>query len=170
MAIIKSREFWLHPIGVTEALESSITSVAPTIRVAGIASRSVRPRSLNSAFICIDTDEARRLEKRLSSAKNSKKKNTQVKILYAKAEEKCKKLSETNSSLGFEIHQLEGKIRILEHNLETLLKNINDRELLIRSAIGNNNEKSSGLAKLVERGGVGLPLQGGLPGLGKKSR
>jgi septal ring factor EnvC (AmiA/AmiB activator) len=170
MAIIKSREIWLHPNGVTEALESSLDSLAPTIRVSGIASRSIRPRSLNSALICIDANEAKRLEKKLSSAKVSKKKAAEAKLLFDKVEENCRELKSEKCALESTILELEGQVRALNHNLETLRKNIDDRELLIQSARGNNSQNSSSLAKLVERGAVGLPLQGGLPSLGKKSR
>ena len=81
MAKPSSRETWLHPSDVTEALKSSLASVAPTIRFSWITSRSAKPRTAAGVMICIDTIEAQRIEKKISLAKKSKKKADQLKTL-----------------------------------------------------------------------------------------
>lgn len=170
MAITKFREVLLHPISVTEALESDIAATAPTIRVSGVVSPKLRPRSLSSALICIDSKEAKRIEKLIASAKKAKKKIGTLRILLEDAEDSRQELESEKRILEIRIVELEGYSHKLEHNLETLAKNLDDRELLIQSARSGSSKCASGHAKLVDRGAVGLPLQGGLPSLGKNSK
>ena len=92
MAKPSSRETWLHPSDVTEALKSSLASVAPTIRFSWITSRSAKPRTATGVMICIDTIEAQRIEKKISLAKKSKKKADQLKTLGQEANEKLEKM------------------------------------------------------------------------------
>ena len=170
MAKPSSRETWLHPSDVTEALKSSLASVAPTIRFSWITSRSAKPRTAAGVMICIDTIEAQRIEKKISLAKKSKKKADQLKTLGQEANEKLEKMRRESASLQARVWELEGLVRRLESNVEVLSKNLDDRELLIQSARQDNKVSHSGLAKLSDRGAYGLPLQGGLPGLGKKAK
>jgi len=121
-------------------------------------------------MICIDTIEAQRIEKKISLAKKSKKKADQLKTLGQEANEKLEKMRRENASLQARVWELEGLVRRLESNVEVLSKNLDDRELLIQSARQDNKVSHSGLAKLSDRGAYGLPLQGGLPGLGKKAK
>ena len=170
MAKPKSRETWLHPSDVTEALKSSLASVAPTIRFSWITSRSAKPRAAAGVMICIDTVEAQRIEKMISLAKKSKTKAEQLKLLSQEIEGKIEKVQRENALLKTKVSELEELVHGLESNNESLRKNLDDRELLIQSARQDNRASHAGLAKLSDRGAYGLPLQGGLPGLGKKAK
>lgn len=170
MAITKSREVFLHPSGITEALESDLAATAPTIRVYGIVSRNLKPRSLGSSFICIDSKEAKRIERSFASTKKSKEIIRKLRNLSEQAEDSRSKIESEMRTLELKISELENYIRSLEHNLETLTKNIDNKELLIQSAKAGASKSTSGHAKLIDRGANGLPLQGGLPSLGKNSR
>ena len=170
MAKPSSRETWLHPSDVTEALKSSLASVAPTIRFSWITSRSAKPRTASGVMICIDTIEAQRIEKKISLAKKSKKKADQLKALGQEANEKLEKMRRENALLEAKVSELEELVHGLESNNETLRRNLDNRELLIQSARQDNKASHAGLARLSDRGAYGLPLRGGLPGLGKKAK
>ena len=168
MAIIKSKQVWLHPVNITEDIDFALISAAPTINVMGVVSTALKPRKLDAVNLCISTKEAAAIEKNklaLSKAKASlSKARKEIKDL----ENALQKLKRESHDARMHAYDLESENRTLQYNLEVLDQNINNKELMLSSARNEGHSPPKGLGKLSDFGAVGKPLQGGLPSLGKK--